>query len=205
MKKGFTLIELLVVIAIIAIIVAILFPVFAKARVKARQSTCASNLKQLGLAANMYINDWDEMFPPPNAMTVLIKLAPYIPGATQKDGTPSVSYGADLATTKLVICPEVQTVKWYESYGWNIVNINDPGSSTLHHGINEIQSPANILMMADAGYQVLSQWEWTDAGSGWPLWIRYRHNGGANVLFVDGHVKLLTLNLIGHREYFREK
>ncbi len=59
-KKGFTLIELLVVIAIIAILAAILFPVFAKAREKARQSTCASNLKQMGTATLMYAQDYDD-------------------------------------------------------------------------------------------------------------------------------------------------
>lgn len=59
-KKGFTLIELLVVIAIIAILTAILFPVFAKAREKARQTTCASNLRQIGLALVQYSEDYDE-------------------------------------------------------------------------------------------------------------------------------------------------
>jgi prepilin-type N-terminal cleavage/methylation domain-containing protein/prepilin-type processing-associated H-X9-DG protein len=63
-RKGFTLIELLVVIAIIAILAAILFPVFAKAREKARQSTCLSNLKQLGLASISYMEDNDEMYYP---------------------------------------------------------------------------------------------------------------------------------------------
>jgi len=63
-RRGFTLIELLVVIAIIAILAAILFPVFARAREKARQNTCLSNVKQLTLGILMYNNDWDEKMPP---------------------------------------------------------------------------------------------------------------------------------------------
>lgn len=62
-KTGFTLIELLVVIAIIAILAAILFPVFAQARDKARQTACLSNTKQMGVAFMMYIQDYDETFP----------------------------------------------------------------------------------------------------------------------------------------------
>ncbi|HEY3332603.1 MAG TPA: DUF1559 domain-containing protein [Capsulimonadaceae bacterium] len=63
-RKGFTLIELLVVIAIIAILAAILFPVFATAREKARQTTCASNMKQIGIAFTQYSQDYDEVLPP---------------------------------------------------------------------------------------------------------------------------------------------
>ena len=62
-RKGFTLIELLVVIAIIAILAAILFPVFSRAREQARKTACLSNMKQLGQALMMYVQDWDETFP----------------------------------------------------------------------------------------------------------------------------------------------
>jgi prepilin-type N-terminal cleavage/methylation domain-containing protein/prepilin-type processing-associated H-X9-DG protein len=62
-RRAFTLIELLVVIAIIAILAAILFPVFAQAREKARQTTCMSNMKQIGTAAQMYAQDYEERLP----------------------------------------------------------------------------------------------------------------------------------------------
>jgi prepilin-type N-terminal cleavage/methylation domain-containing protein/prepilin-type processing-associated H-X9-DG protein len=75
-KRGFTLIELLVVIAIIAILAAILFPVFAQARAKARQTTCLSNMKQIGLATMMYIQDYDETF-----------FGSYMPGYIGPDGS----------------------------------------------------------------------------------------------------------------------
>jgi len=74
MRRGFTLIELLVVIAIIAILAAILFPVFAKAREKARQTSCLANVKQLMLGILSYAQDYDErlpLTPDPGAMSYL--------------------------------------------------------------------------------------------------------------------------------------
>jgi prepilin-type N-terminal cleavage/methylation domain-containing protein len=82
LRRGFTLIELLVVIAIIAILAAILFPVFARARNKAREASCISNGKQLALAVRMYVQDYDETFPS----------ARIVPGCPYPDYNASIPY-----------------------------------------------------------------------------------------------------------------
>jgi prepilin-type N-terminal cleavage/methylation domain-containing protein len=82
-NAAFTLIELLVVIAIIAILAAILFPVFAQAREKARQTSCLSNCRQMGIALQMYVQDFDETLPTVRMMGTpgeswLVLVQPYI-------------------------------------------------------------------------------------------------------------------------------
>ena len=69
MRRGFTLIELLVVIAIIAILAAILFPVFARAKTSARQTTSISNVRQISMALHMYMTDHNDRYPPGVART----------------------------------------------------------------------------------------------------------------------------------------
>jgi prepilin-type N-terminal cleavage/methylation domain-containing protein len=111
-RGAFTLIELLVVIAIIAILAAILFPVFARARSQARKATCASNLKQIGLAFLMYAQDSDETFPVHwDAMRrgqwgdidvqVVGVLVPYIKQGITTSGSSSLQLG-----TGIWLCPE---------------------------------------------------------------------------------------------------
>jgi len=100
-RKGFTLIELLVVIAIIAILAAILFPVFAKVREKARQTTCVNNEKQIGIAVLQYVQDYDECYPlvrfaaPPGGPTQYIEwtvaVQPYIKSGDTHDTTSMIN------------------------------------------------------------------------------------------------------------------
>jgi prepilin-type N-terminal cleavage/methylation domain-containing protein len=115
-RRGFTLIELLVVIAIIAILAAILFPVFAKAREKARQSSCLSNVKQLMLGVMQYAQDYDEVLP-----------ASYYPGNPAASDTWYEKLEPYLKSTQILVCPSEKTR--YPGYGWNFDWIGY-GSST---------------------------------------------------------------------------
>ncbi len=128
-KSGFTLIELLVVIAIIAILAAILFPVFAKVREKARQTSCLSNEKQLGLSFAQYYQDYDEKWP----VGVSTATTPSVSGFGWA-GTVS-SY---IKATGLLKCPDDSTA------------INASGTPTLYpvsYGYN-----SNIAGQSDAAF-----------------------------------------------------
>ena len=132
--KAFTLIELLVVIAIIAILAAILFPVFAQARESARQTQCASNMRQLGLAMRMYITDYDEVWFPgslrgflPNGTPTRIPWLGYdnvnVPpmgDATQPARNPPVVGLIDpyMKNEGIKRCPSMPT-QWQSSYALN--------------------------------------------------------------------------------------
>ncbi|MEO7719727.1 MAG: DUF1559 domain-containing protein [Capsulimonas sp.] len=107
---GFTLIELLVVIAIIAILAAILFPVFAQAREKARQITCVSNQKQIGIAILQYTQDYDEALPPSNYNDPLQPASPstwmFIIDSYVKAGYPHAAAATGSSVGSVFTCPD---------------------------------------------------------------------------------------------------
>jgi prepilin-type N-terminal cleavage/methylation domain-containing protein/prepilin-type processing-associated H-X9-DG protein len=128
-RRGFTLIELLVVIAIIAILAAILFPVFARAREQARKASCQSNLKQIGLAIAMYVQDYDETYP----MANMGYSAPNPDWYGNTNNNPAYWYTIFQPYVKnkqLFICPTAGDIGQLSGgYGWNICGTKYTGSS----------------------------------------------------------------------------
>lgn len=115
-KSGFTLIELLVVIAIIAILAAILFPVFAQAREKARQTSCISNNKQLGIGVMMYQQDYDETMP-----RFITTSAESTPLSRTNRQTPFIFCQPYIKNKQVLRCPDMPDIGiWANSYDSNI-------------------------------------------------------------------------------------
>jgi len=172
-RRGFTLIELLVVIAIIAILAAILFPVFAKAREKARQSSCASNAKQIVIALAQYVQDYDERcHTHRNTASTYGWMDSVSPYAKSLQVFVCPSQGR--TPTRVGAAPNVQT-----HYGWNWRQL---GSDTFGRSLAEITMPAETIAYGDSQSYVISWYEYFYR----PLPV---HNEGTNLAFVDGHVK----------------
>ena len=182
-KHGFTLIELLVVIAIIAILAAILFPVFAKAREKANQTSCLNNQRQLAIAVLAYVQDNDETLPFPTNWVAATGLA---------------------TDPKIWACPSVSIkgTPAAPNYGYNahLYDLTTQGTTTTAQAVTlgEITNPEQIECTADlkANYAAPT----TGANSaqtqenGYPVIYsygqnaNYAHSGGIIVSFLDGHV-----------------
>ncbi len=205
--RGFTLIELLVVIAIIAILAAILFPVFARAREKARQASCMSNLKQVSLSMLQYVQDWDETMPrffiasDGYAGYWTAKIMPYIKSLNVLY-CPTFGNNQDLFYAANTWAP----------YGsnWTVTDVNGRGpywpTYGTAYGMNcgahgsalaAFVEPAATPMLADCYDHIGNTWYGSfsiyypgeaymgTSGTG----IDYRHTLGANYAFMDGHVK----------------
>ena len=193
-RRGFTLIELLVVIAIIAILAAILFPVFARARENARKSSCQSSLKQLGMAAMQYVQDYDECYHFAYVMNPQVRfpelLQPY------------------LKNMEVFVCPSDPDV-WVPVTGMRLsylcnYNLHPAGDSTVPTPIRmaQVTRPSETISLAEnadgatTNRQPDCQYAWGCYGgavsSGYNRWARVgrtRHSEGANYVFADGHVK----------------
>ncbi|MEN6301891.1 MAG: DUF1559 domain-containing protein [Armatimonadia bacterium] len=211
MRRGFTLIELLVVIAIIAILAAILFPVFAKAREKARQSSCLSNEKQIGLAVMQYCQDYDERYCsvyddglgyPAGRIIWADKITPYIKNR-QVFVCPSQSI--DIMSQLAGLWPGSLQATRYQMPMQHVMNegaANPPtmGNFTAPAETAVILESDNAWYMhycarhavggtasGSAGMYLTS----TTGARTWP-W----HNGGCNVTFADGHSKWMSINAL---------
>ncbi len=144
------------------ILAAILFPVFAKAREKARQTACLSNLKQIGLASMMYQYDYDGTTPP--ASRWMDSLTPYTKKRDEKGD--------------IFSCPVVRTQKGSDAYGYAY------NSSAAAKPVSKIANPESKLMFYDSSTLTRNA---SDAGTSLPA--EGRHSDGNNMAFADGHAR----------------
>ncbi len=189
-RQGFTLIELLVVIAIIAILAAILFPVFSKAREKARQTSCLSNVKQICLASQMYVSDWDETYPHEDTVTWLeeqywpSQYEPYIKSWDIYYCPSESCRGKGICRPSYDHCGDfwLQTQNWFSPMDT---------IALMPTKVNQITEPAKMAMLWENDGRYKAYGDLYGPALSWPSaeYVTGRHNEGDNFGFCDGHAK----------------
>ncbi len=206
---GFSLIELLVVIAIIAILAAILFPVFTAARAKARSTACLAYCKQSAIAIHNYTADWNETLPPYinwvegsgwRIELMWTTLQPYIKSKKlyfcPETGKPDASFGSWSTPPYGMSIWGSERTRWqfagyqgsYCINGWLYYDLTANDWTPLKLSI--IAHPAWTMAFSDGNW--VDAWvRNTDTPTGGDLWRIYlsRHNGGINVVFLDGNAR----------------
>jgi prepilin-type N-terminal cleavage/methylation domain-containing protein/prepilin-type processing-associated H-X9-DG protein len=193
-NRGFTLIELLVVIAIIAILAAILFPVFAQAREKARQTACLSALKQYGLALNMYAQDYEETYPFLNVGTTGAQdkiiwsrlLFPYIKNKAVWQCPSQNNPAYQTSSNDETAAGQIRFWDYGTGFGANGRVFRNWGPPAWGAGptMASLNYPAETFSIIDVNY--------TGGQLYWCFYlyhVRTNHSEGANAAYFDGHAK----------------